>query len=103
MAEIDQNFSIYRGEAATQAWDIPGSNISGWTITFTLKSDPQGSAVLSKTCAITSATKFTLTLTHAETVTLAPHTYAYDAWRTDALSEVPLALGTMTVLPDVLY
>ena len=85
-----------------------GTNINGWTITLTIRSNANDAAtVLSVTPAtITSAAGgiFALSLTSTQTkTTLGVNTFAYDVQRVDAGFESVLSIGELFVGQEVLY
>jgi hypothetical protein len=106
------NLTIYKGEAVIQPFThvLEGTttpvNITGWTITFTLKrKSTDTAALLTVTGAVVSgsAGTYTISLTHAQTAALYAGTYTYDIQRTDAGSEAVISIGTFTVSQEVLY
>jgi hypothetical protein len=100
-----------RGEDRTYACTHQNSgsdstpvNISGWTITVTAKVKPEGTAVLTKTGTVVSgsAGTYSWSVTHADTL-INPQEYQLDIWRVDSGARTLMALGTWTVLSEVLY
>jgi hypothetical protein len=97
--------SPFKGEALTLSFTMtPVTNITGWTITFTLKraqTDPV--AVKTQAAVIVSgpAGTFTVSLLKADT-NIKPGTYYYDVQRTDGGSEAVLSIGTFTITQEVL-
>ncbi|HYM24440.1 MAG TPA: hypothetical protein VEU08_14590 [Vicinamibacterales bacterium] len=104
MAQLN-NIACYRGEAVTLAFTMtPVTDITGWTITFTLKrnqTDP--TPILTIAAVITNGPNgtFTVSLTKAQT-NMQAGTYQYDIQRTDAGSEAVLSIGTFTITQEVL-
>lgn len=98
------NISAFRGEAVTLQFTlVPTTDITGWTMTFTLKRDAQDpSALLSVSGVITSAAGgiFTVSLTGTQ-LTLDAGIYVYDVWRTNSGYETVLSDGTFTVKQPV--
>jgi hypothetical protein len=106
------SITIYKGESIVQPFThvIEGTttpvNITGWTITFTLKRKATDtSALLTATAQIVSgsAGTYTISLTHAQTAALYAGTYAYDIQRTDTGSEAVISIGIFSVSQEVLY
>lgn len=91
----------------TSATDTTAINITGFTISATISKTPitsGGSAVITKVGTVTNgaAGTYTVALAHADTL-IDPGSYILEIWRTDSGSKTQMALGTLTVGPDVLY
>lgn len=98
------HLETYVGEAYAPTFTMaPVEDITGWTIVFTLRTVIGNPVLLSIAAAIVNAAagKFRVTITAAQTDSLATGDYAYDVQRTDAGNETVLSIGTFTVLPDV--
>src|SRR5262245_25518216 len=111
MAPIRRDFTIWRGTAPTLDISVvkdDGSpeDITTWTAALTLRqnaADPDPPA-LTKNAVIVgapSAGLFRVSLTSAETLTLAPGRYAFTFERTNVGDEAPLTFGIATVRLDV--
>jgi hypothetical protein len=101
---INQTIEIYRGEEVELPFTLtPVTDISGWTIQFTVAKGPNSSIKTIDTMAgtITSAVdgEFSVNLTAEVTGGINPGNYYYDVWRTDADSERVIAAGLFRVLP----
>lgn len=97
--------TLYRGtDYLINCTVSPVVNISGWTIVFTLKSQQGGAVVITQAATIVSASAgtFSVTLSHAQLL-IAPGTYSHDIHRTDTGSVNVLSIGSVIVLPEVLY
>lgn len=105
MAQLN-DISVYKGEAVLLTFTMtPATDISGWSISFTLKTNQTDStALISQAAVLTTPASgvFTVTLTHAQTNRTAA-TYYYDVQRTDSGSEAVLSIGTFTISQEVLY
>lgn len=91
--------SIYRGEDVSLPFTMdPVVNITGWTITFVVRSSE--GVEISKAATVTDGPNgvFTITLADTDTDALRLGTYHYDAWRVDAGSERVLAVGSFVIL-----
>jgi hypothetical protein len=91
--------SLYRGEDVTLTFTMdPTANITGWTITFAVRSSE--GIEITKTANVTDGPGgvFTVTLADTDTDALRTGTYHYDAWRVDAGSERVLAVGSFVIL-----
>lgn len=93
-----------RGEACQITFTITARDITGWAITFEIKTDHSASSALaSRTVGsgITLSSPTTgigvITITRANTVDLAPGQYVYVLKRTDLGSETMLADGSLTL------
>jgi len=113
MAISTATLTVWRGQRATLDFTTSDwGNISGWSITFTVarrrskaRQDEltrlytaESAKVVSQAAEIvdgpTGAYRVTLTSTQTNLVS---GIYEYDAWRTDADREVPLAVGEFVV------
>lgn len=98
------HLKTYVGEAYAPTFTMaPVEDITGWAIVFTLRKIIGDPVLLSIAAVIVTATagKFRVTITAAQTDSLALGDYAYDVQRTDTGNETVLSIGTFTVLPDV--
>lgn len=107
MAELN-DISCYKGEAVALTFTMtPLTDITGWTIAFTVRNNATDAvALLSKAATLTTPLSgiFTVNLTSTETkTTLGTGTFAYDAQRTDPASEAVLSIGTLDIVQEVLY
>jgi hypothetical protein len=100
--------TIYRGTDAVLTFTATGVTITGWAITFTVERTAAVAKVIVKPAAVTDGANgvFTVTLLAADTADLVPGDYQYDAFRTNAGSVTPLAVGIFRVadvarLPEV--
>jgi hypothetical protein len=108
MANI-ANISFYKGEDVTLTVTMsPATNITGWTLAFTVKQKyGDAIAVVSKSTSsgitITDAVNgvFTVTIASADTNLLDQQGYVYDIQRTNAGNRTVLAIGNLTLLPEV--
>lgn len=113
MPVINQDITVYRaGREVLNFTMNPVVDITGWTIMFTVarmtnkeRQDEltrlytaSTTKLISVQASVTSgpAGTFSVTLTTAHT-DLTSDIYEYDVWRTDAGSELPLALGRFVV------
>lgn len=105
------DIAFYHGEDVTLTVTMsPATNISGWSLSFTVKRAlADTSALISKTTAsgITIADAangvFRIAIASANTnnANVGPGAYTYDVQRTDSGFRTVLAIGTLTVLPQV--
>jgi hypothetical protein len=107
-ATVTANLSISKGEDVTVTDTITATDITGWSLTFSLKRQyGDASALLTKTVGagitITSAGSgiFTVAIARADTTGLDPRTYVYDIQRTDSGHQTVLTTGNLTLLPEV--
>lgn len=103
------NISVARGSAKTYNFthQTSGSNtaavnITGWTITVTVR-NADGSLLFTKTASVVSgaAGTYTWSVTKANT-NVTPTSYPMDIWRTDSGSETLMGVGQFTITPEVL-
>jgi hypothetical protein len=81
----------------------PTTDITGWTLTFTMKQYfGDAAALITKSGSITSAVGgiFTITINSADTATLDPGSYQYDIWRTNTGYATVLTQGILKLLPE---
>jgi hypothetical protein len=103
------NIEFYKGEDDVLTVSMsPATNITGWTIKFTVRknyNDP--TALITKTVGsgitVTDATNgvFTITIASADTSGLDLRAYAFDVQRTSAGNRTVLTIGNLTLLPEV--
>jgi len=99
MATTPINIRFARHEAPVLTVTMnPTTNITGWTFTFTLRKIGS-SALITVSGVITNAAGgvFTVSLTKAQTSSIAKNAYDYDIWRTNSGSEARLVYGTVTL------
>lgn len=103
------NFDLYRGQKIVLEFGPLGEDITGWQTQLTIRSsaraaDPpalqvagslQGNPVTEQLVRVT--------LTKAQTLTLAPGVYAFACARINAGEETPLTVGSVTVYPDITH
>jgi len=84
--------------------DLTPIDVTGWTIAVTMRIRPEGTVILSKTGTVVSgpAGTYTWSVTHADT-SITPRDYQVDIWRVDPGARTLMALGTWTVMSEVLY
>lgn len=109
------NCEIFRGEDKILSVTVDDGetpavavNITGWTLSFTLRETTgSATALLTKTTAsgitITDPTAgvFQVSIEDVDTIALTPGKYAYDVKRMDAGAEAVLVYGTLTLLAEV--
>lgn len=103
------NISFYKGEDVTLTVTMsPVTNITGWTLQFTLRKQyGDTTALITKTTGagitITDAANgvFQVTLASADTVNQELRPYVYDIQRTNAGNRTVLTIGNLTLLPEV--
>lgn len=96
---------FYRGEDVAIVFTMtPLTDISGWTIVFTLKAQPATpTSLLSISASLTTAGSgiFTVAISSTQTTSLSAGTYAYDVWRTDSGSAAELSIGALAMKGSV--
>ena len=96
---------ICKGEAINIDFTITTdySDISLWTITFTVKTQG-GVSKISQVCTVMDGLDKTvrLALTHDQ-LNIPAGTYTYDLWRTDVGSETCLRFGKFYLTQETLY
>lgn len=101
-----QDITTYKAQATTLNFTMsPVTDITGWTIVFTLKqaiTDASAVLTLSATIVSAAAGTFKVVMTKAH-LTKPPGVYVYDVQRTDSGSETVLSIGSFVILPSVLY
>jgi hypothetical protein len=104
------NIEFYKGEDVVLTVSMsPTTNISGWTLAFTLKKlYTDNTPVFTKTTGgggitITDSVNgvFTITIASADTSGLDLRAYAFDIQRTNAGNRTVLTIGNLTLLPEV--
>jgi len=103
------NISFYRGEDVTLTVTMsPATNITGWTLQFTVrKAYGDAAALITKTTGagitITDATNgvFTVSIASADTLDLEQRAYVFDIQRTNSGNRTVLTIGNLTLLPEV--
>lgn len=100
----EQAVTIYRGEPVQLnfALDTP-ADISGWTLAFTLARAKNGATkLLTQTPEIVDVEVGSFkVLIGSEDTDLEPESYWWDVWRTDEGNERLIAIGSLTIQPDV--
>lgn len=101
MATLQDEGTVYRGETYTLAFTMtPLTDITGWTISWRLKTaltDVAALLTIVATTVVAASGTFSVTLTAAQTAALTMDTYVADVWRTDSGSEALLATGRLQV------
>lgn len=103
---VNQNFELFRGEDGelTVTMD-PETDITGWTITFFVKTaeEASGDPLLEVAATITDAEAgvFTVALTAAQTAGLDAGKYRYDIWRLGSGVNTLLTWGKLTMRGQV--
>jgi hypothetical protein len=103
------NIAFYQGEDVTLTVTMtPATNITGWTLRFSLKKQyADAAALITKSSGagltITDAANgvFKVTLTSADSAALDLGNYVYDIQRIDSSSRTVLTIGNLTILPQV--
>lgn len=103
------NVSFYKGEDVDLTVTLsPPTNITGWSLQFTLRKQyGDAAALLTKTIGagitVTDATNgvFKVALASADSAGLELKAYVYDIQRTDAGNRTVLTIGNLTLLPEV--
>jgi hypothetical protein len=93
--DISLAFTTYTTDTGTTA-----ENISNWTLAFSVaESRNSTSKLITAAGSITAAASgtFSVTLAATDTDNIAPGSYFWDVWRTDAGSERLLGKGTFTI------
>ena len=101
--------AFHQGEDLTlTATMAPAANITGWTLTFSIKKQyGDAAALLTKTVGagitIIDAANgvFQIALASADTAALETRQYVFDIQRTNSGSRTVLTIGNITVLPQV--
>lgn len=97
--------TFLRGEDLSLGFTMtPLTDITGWTIVFTVKAAPEATtSLLSINATLTTPSSgiFTVPVTAAQTLGLSANTYAYDIWRTDSGSAAGLSIGSFTMKGSV--
>src|SRR4051794_1726099 len=96
---VQSNISFFQGEDLLLTFTMtPPTDISGWTLSSTVKDKLGGTTQFTPTYAITDAGRgvFTLTWTRAQTSALTPGDYVWDVRRTDSGFNKVLAHGEAT-------
>ncbi len=90
----------FAGTHQTSSTDDTPIDITGWTITVTIK---KGATTITKSGTVTSGTdgEYSWTLAAADTVSLAVGDGAIDVWRTNAGAATLMGIGTFSILQDV--
>jgi hypothetical protein len=100
--------TAYLGETRTFTWthqvsetDTTPVNITGWTLTVTLKNVALTTVTIAGTVTLGTAGTYSWILTAANTVTLGVGDCKIDVWRTNAGSETLMAIGTFSIATEV--
>lgn len=104
MAQLNDITTAYKGEAIRLAFTLtPLTDITGWTIVFTLKklsTDPASILSVAASGMVNAAGTFNILLSKANSL-LPAGDYAYDVQRTDVGSEAVLSIGKFTINQEV--
>jgi hypothetical protein len=103
------NISFYKGEDVTLTVTMtPATNITGWTLQFTVrKSYGDSTALITKTIGagitVTDSTNgiFTVAIASGDTTNLDQRAYVFDIQRTNGGNRTVLTIGNLTLLPEV--
>jgi hypothetical protein len=96
---VQANIPFFQGEDLTLNFTlVPLTDITGWTLTSTVKDKLGGTTQFNPAVSITDAGrgKFQATWTRAQTSALSPGDYVWDVRRTDPGSNSVLAHGEAT-------
>jgi hypothetical protein len=107
---IETPLTWFRGEDVTLTVTLtPPTNITGWSLTFTIRDklggavkitkDNGGTGGLTLTDAINGV--FKVTIARADTLTLAVQSYVYDIRRTDSGNNAIVAFGSIQLRQEV--
>jgi hypothetical protein len=98
------NISVFNGGTINLIFTMsPVTDITGWTIVFTMRGLLATTLVLSIAATLTTAGSgiFTVPFTRTQSLLLRGE-YEYDIWRTNSGHETPLSLGAIIFAPSVL-
>jgi hypothetical protein len=107
---IETNFIFFRGEdVALNFAMIPPTDVTGWSMTFTVRNKLAGSTQFTKdnggtgglTIVDAKAGTFKVSIAKGDTSGLTPGGFVYDVKRTDSGSNAILANGTITLRQEV--
>lgn len=107
---IETPVTFFRGEDVVLTVTLtPPTNITGWSLTFTVKNNLGGTTEVTKDnggtggISITSAGNgiFTVTILRSDTTGLAIQAYVYDIRRTDSGNNTVLAFGCINLRQEV--
>ena len=105
MAQLIQTAEIDRGQPLQMDFTmVPATDITGWTMQFTLAANKNTVTKLWQTTAlvVVNASIGTFNIVVPTTQTdREPGTYWFDVWRTNASNERLLAIGYLTIVPVV--
>jgi hypothetical protein len=101
MAILNDLGTIYKGEDVSLNFTMsPVVNITGWTITFTVRKESlTGSVILTSDGTVVSGPSgtFSVPIAAAQTSGVKPGEYAWDVWRVDVDSAALIAYGDITI------
>jgi hypothetical protein len=93
--------TVYQGEDVTLNFTMsPLEDVTGWTLLFTVETDPETPKLIAVAGAITDGPNGKMAVTLDDTTSgtdQTPGSYTYDLWRTDTDSERVLAHGDFHV------
>lgn len=98
------NISVYLGGTINLVFTMsPVTDITGWTIVYTMRGLLVTTLVLTISATLTDPTAgvFTVPFTRAQSILLRGE-YMYDIWRTNAGFETPVSVGSIIFAPSVL-
>jgi len=91
----------FSGTHQTSSTDTTPIDITGWTLTVTIKNPIGTTVTLAGTVVSGTAGTYRWTITAANTVTLGVNDSKIDVWRTDVGSETLMGLGTFSITQEV--
>jgi Tfp pilus assembly protein PilV len=91
----------FTGTHQVSEHDATAVDISGWTITVTIKNAGGTSVTISGSVVTGPSGKYSWTTTPPNTLTLGVGDDAIDIWRTDIGSETLMGLGTFSITQEV--
>jgi hypothetical protein len=101
---VTSSIVFFRGEDVTLNFTMrPPTDITGWTLTFTVRDKLGGTTQFTKTPTLTSATlgQFRVTIASSDTSGLAVGRYVWDVRREDSGNKTTLADGYLTLKQEV--
>jgi hypothetical protein len=101
---ITSNIVFFRGEDITLNFQMtPPVDVTGWTITLTVKDTLGGTTQFSKSATIVDGPRglWKVTIANGDTIALAVGRYVWDARRTDSGNKSTLADGYIDLRQEV--